>query len=108
MNNQTYRTQLEIERVGTVATLNRISESASPDGPLTKRQIRSKLHRIEAALQRLAEQNYGICQECQMSIDPERLQALPYTELCYSCQRWLEKQTLQSHRLGVVAFRSGK
>ncbi len=44
-----------------------------------------EIHRIEAALQRIAENTYGICDECGADIDPKRLKALPTASKCISC-----------------------
>lgn len=44
-----------------------------------------EIRRIEAALQRLAEDEYGICVRCGAEISEERLDALPYTPFCRNC-----------------------
>ncbi len=44
-----------------------------------------EIQRIEAALQRIAEGTYGICDECGADIDPKRLKALPTASKCISC-----------------------
>ena len=43
--------------------------------------------RVKAALARLDADSYGLCAECGEPISPERLQALPYAELCITCQK---------------------
>lgn len=43
------------------------------------------LAQVEAALRRLDEGTYGICQNCGREINPERLEALPYTAYCIEC-----------------------
>ena len=40
------------------------------------------LRQIEAALQRLEEGTYGICEVCGREIGEERLEAIPFTTLC--------------------------
>ena len=42
--------------------------------------------RIDQALARIREGNYGICFECHQSIDPLRLEANPGVSLCAGCQ----------------------
>jgi DnaK suppressor protein len=42
---------------------------------------------IDRALQRIEEGTYGICVNCGKPIAPERLEALPYAELCIDCKR---------------------
>jgi DnaK suppressor protein len=39
------------------------------------------------ALRRMAEGTYGTCQRCALSISLDRLQAVPHTPFCLSCQR---------------------
>jgi RNA polymerase-binding transcription factor DksA len=41
---------------------------------------------IDAALQRLEEDSYGICQRCAEPIAWERLEVLPMSRLCTPCQ----------------------
>ena len=94
-------TQLELERVTTLATLQGLAQASSASSELL-RHMQTKLQRVEAAQQRIVEKRYGICQECQRAIDTERLEMLPYTELCFSCQRQLEKQTLKHTKLKVA------
>lgn len=95
--------QLELERVTTLTTLQQLMQSSGVNNEPMCRHMQTKLRRIEIAQQRLVEQQYGICLECQKPIELERLELLPYTELCFSCQRRLEKQTLQQARLRVAA-----
>jgi DnaK suppressor protein len=40
---------------------------------------------IDAALRRIAEDTYGICEGCRESIAEARLQALPATRFCVAC-----------------------
>lgn len=54
---------------------------------------REKLQAIEDALERIANGSYGICDTCEEEIAPERLEALPFTRLCVTCQGELEKET---------------
>lgn len=42
--------------------------------------------RIDEALECIERGIYGICEDCGREIDPERLEALPYTTLCIDCQ----------------------
>jgi len=45
---------------------------------------------IEAALERIEEGTYGLCEECGEPIKRERLFAIPYARLCIECQRKAE------------------
>ena len=48
------------------------------------------LVQIEDALARLHRGEYGNCELCGRQINPERLEAIPYTQLCISCKRKME------------------
>jgi len=51
-----------------------------------------ELARIENALERMREGQYGICEGCGCNIPMARLNALPYATLCIKCQREAEKE----------------
>jgi RNA polymerase-binding protein DksA len=51
----------------------------------------SVLSAIDAALRRIEDGTYGTCQRCGKAISPERLEALPYAELCIDCKRLVER-----------------
>ena len=40
---------------------------------------------IEAALSRLEDGQYGLCEQCGKEIDRDRLEAIPYAILCIHC-----------------------
>ena len=42
---------------------------------------------IDKALAKIENGTYGICERCGKQIDPARLEALPYAELCIECKR---------------------
>jgi DnaK suppressor protein len=42
---------------------------------------------IEDALERIREELFGLCEECEREIALERLRAIPYTRLCVDCKR---------------------
>jgi len=50
----------------------------------------SALREIEDAQQRLEQGGYGMCEGCAEPIPWERLEALPMSKLCTSCQRLAE------------------
>jgi DnaK suppressor protein len=59
---------------------------------------REKLQSIEDALGRIEEGSYGICESCESDIAAGRLEAMPFTRLCVSCQAEREKEAKQSRR----------
>ena len=46
-----------------------------------------ELIKIERALQQIRRGKYGVCESCEKKIPLARLNALPYTTLCVTCQR---------------------
>ena len=55
----------------------------------TEREV---LFKIDSALKRITDKNFGVCTECKKSIPLTRLKALPYTATCLRCQEKLEAQ----------------
>jgi len=51
-----------------------------------------ELSSIEAALVRMRDGQYGLCEACGCNIPMARLHALPYAILCIDCQREAERQ----------------
>lgn len=51
-----------------------------------------ELARIENALERMRQGEYGICEGCGCNIPIARLNALPYATLCIKCQREAERE----------------
>jgi len=45
------------------------------------------LKSIEAALERIEDGTFGICQTCGQPISEERLEAIPYATQCIDCRR---------------------
>ncbi len=43
------------------------------------------LMQIEAALERIEDGTYGICEECGVKIPKKRLNALPFATMCVKC-----------------------
>jgi DnaK suppressor protein len=57
-----------------------------------------QLRRIQQALARLEEGNYGSCQRCEQMIGEKRLEALPWTPYCIACQEELERNAESEQR----------
>ena len=54
---------------------------------------RGKLDAIDEALSRVADGSYGLCEDCGAEIAEGRLQALPFTRLCVTCQSDRERES---------------
>ena len=50
-----------------------------------------RLQDIEEALERIQEDRFGLCEECDQEIALERLRAIPYAPLCMTCKRRQEE-----------------
>ena len=50
------------------------------------------LHRIDAAIEKIEESTFGLCELCGKKISKVRLKAVPYAELCVPCQEKQEKK----------------
>jgi DnaK suppressor protein len=73
-------------------------------------QRRTLLRLIEAALERIYDGSFGVCIGCGEHIQVRRLQALPWTQFCLSCQEEIEQQVgaaVQTHaaEAAAAAFR---
>ena len=55
------------------------------------------LQLIREALQRIDDESYGICVNCEKPIGPKRLEAVPWTRLCIECQGMQEKGLLEEN-----------
>jgi RNA polymerase-binding protein DksA len=51
---------------------------------------RETLSRVNDALQRISEGEYGNCSKCEKPIAVARLTAIPYVDTCVKCQEQLE------------------
>ena len=68
---------------------------------------RKKLHLVDDALQRLESDEYGICEECGGEIAHGRLEAMPFSRLCVTCQSEFEQaqRTIQAESATVTSTR---
>ena len=49
----------------------------------------NQLRNVRAALRRIGEGSFGICQGCGENIRPKRLAAVPWAQFCIRCQETL-------------------
>jgi DnaK suppressor protein len=57
------------------------------------------LAQVNAALERMNEGTYGVCQRCGRPIAVQRLEAFPYVAYCIECQALIERE--QALRAGA-------
>ena len=53
----------------------------------------NKLKKVEAALEKVENGEYGICDQCEKKIPEARLKIIPYTEFCTQCLSEIEKKS---------------
>lgn len=53
------------------------------------------LRAVELALARIADGSYGSCMDCGDEINLKRLNAVPWTPYCMTCQQSMEQQEAQ-------------
>lgn len=87
---QTFLSQSELDRFAVLlgdaieGYESRIAES--PDYEDLSQAVYSRAHtEALAALARIENRTYGLCQECDGQIPVERLEALPHTATCTAC-----------------------
>ena len=54
-----------------------------------------QLFLINESLERIEDNDYGSCQNCETSIHPKRLDAVPWARYCLKCQELLEQGLLE-------------
>jgi len=59
-------------------------------------EARVEIGKINEALRRIDDDEYGICDECGASIDEGRLAAHPYARKCIDCARFEEHRRAHS------------
>jgi len=59
---------------------------------------RGKLEAIDEALSRVDDNSYGLCEDCGAEIAEGRLEALPFTRLCVTCQSDRERESRMNKR----------
>lgn len=75
--------ELDQTRVGRLSRMDALQDQAMSLETERRRQI--ELKRIEAALQRLTEGEFGACVQCGEEISPKRIALDPTAPLCIDC-----------------------
>src|SRR5919197_3109745 len=71
-------------------------------GFATRELLVERVHRLQAALDRLRDGEYGTCVECGEEIAPARLRALPEVQTCVRCQDRLERMGRRMEVVGAL------
>ena len=75
--------ELDQSKVGRLSRMDAMQAQAMAQAS-GQRRI-SQLKEIEAALKRIDDGDYGICQDCDEPINPRRLEVDPTARLCIDC-----------------------
>lgn len=74
--------------IGRLTRMEAISSKGINEAALNK--ARETLSRLERALARIENSDFGLCRECEEEIPAKRLMILPETDLCVQCAENLE------------------
>ena len=69
---------------------------------------RELLNKIEKALRRIDENEFGVCISCKKPIKEARLKAIPYAETCLKCQEELEDKKVDRKSTRLNSSHSAK
>ncbi len=53
------------------------------------------LRNIRGALARINDGSYGVCLHCEEEIKPKRLDAVPWTKFCITCQEMVDRHEFE-------------
>ena len=75
--------ELDQTKVGRLSRMDAMQAQAMAKASAARRE--QMLRRIDAALVRVENDDYGICEECGEPINPKRLEFDPTVTLCIDC-----------------------
>ena len=81
--------ELDQTKVGRLSRMDALQAQAMAKASGARRE--QMLRRIEAALKRIDDDDYGYCKECDEPINPKRLEFDPTAVLCIDCASKLEQ-----------------
>ena len=81
--------ELDQAKVGRLSRMDAMQAQAMAKASAERRE--QMLRRIEAALVRVENDEYGMCQECGEPINPKRLDFDPTVTLCIDCASKAER-----------------
>jgi DnaK suppressor protein len=89
-----YREAIAIEQ--SPDQLDEIQSASDRDLAISQIDRQSKqLRNVRAALRRIGDGRFGICEQCDEDIAPKRLAAIPWASLCIVCQEAEERNLLK-------------
>jgi DnaK suppressor protein len=91
--------ELDQSKVGRLSRMDAMQGQAMAQASQERRK--RQFQRIDAALQRIADDEFGCCQRCGEPIDPRRLEFDPATLLCIDCASKAETAQAPVHPTGA-------
>lgn len=88
LNNKTYHSYT-IDASGDETDSIQANILDSINKQLSLRDI-AKLNQIEKALNKIENNTYGLCEECEEKIAERRLDLMPYCSICIACAEQIE------------------
>ncbi|MEB8388619.1 TraR/DksA family transcriptional regulator [Rhodobacteraceae bacterium KMM 6894] len=76
---------LDQQAVGRLSRMDALQDQAMAKAQANRRAVQRK--RLEAALARIEDGEFGYCEDCGDDIAPARLELDPAAQLCISCAR---------------------
>lgn len=81
--------ELDQSKVGRLSRMDAMQAQAMAKASAQRRE--QSLRQIEAALQRIDDEEYGLCMDCGETINPRRLQFDPTALRCIDCASKVER-----------------
>jgi DnaK suppressor protein len=75
--------ELDQSKVGRLSRMDALQQQAMSQEQIRRRALQTR--RIEAALKRIENDDYGFCLACDQEINPKRLEVDPATPYCFRC-----------------------
>jgi len=82
--------ELDQSKVGRLSRMDAMQAQAMAQASGQRRE--AMLRKISAALQRIEDGEYGVCQSCDLPIDPKRLEVDPTAVMCIECASQSEQK----------------
>lgn len=82
--------ELDQTKVGRLSRMDAMQAQAMAKASAERRE--QTLRRIDAALQRVDDDEFGFCRECDEPINPRRLEFDPTVRLCIDCASKAENE----------------
>ncbi len=81
--------ELDQSKVGRLSRMDAMQAQAMAKASSERREL--MLRNIDAALKRIDNGEYGVCHDCEVAINPQRLEFDPTVLLCVDCASKAEK-----------------